>query len=82
MSKTHTIVIADDRLWKSVISDIVTFAMILAVIGIGVVLDSSAMQWTGALMLWCIAIGRAFGHKNKTIAEAREYLDNLEKSDD
>jgi len=77
---TH-IVIVDDRLWMSAGRDAVSFAVFFAMVGLGVFLQSSAMQWVGAMLwfLWIISKAASVEKRfKKTIPEARAYLDMLE----
>lgn len=52
-------------------------------IGIGIAVDSSAMQWTGFVFGILLMLGLAAADVKKTtfktIAEAKAYLDTLEK---
>ena len=75
------IMLVDDRLFKSLLSDACTVISFVAMIGIGVLLESSAMQWVGALMWMMAVIGKAALISSKqryTISEARSELDKLE----
>jgi putative effector of murein hydrolase LrgA (UPF0299 family) len=58
---------------------------ITAIIGIGVVLDSRAMEWIGFIIVMIAGIGIVVNAVNKdsnlTIAEARLRLDDLEKKE-
>lgn len=65
---------------ESVAKDIVTFGMLLLVVGIGIWLDSWVLQIVGAVF-WIIGITIKFTVKPRTIAEARVYLDELEKNE-
>lgn len=53
-----------------------------AVIGVGVAVDSAAMQWAGFLMLMLIGLGSGIAKASKneglTIDEARARLDEIE----
>lgn len=79
---TNVIVIRE-TLAKSLVRDAGTLGLFVSLIGIGIALDSSAMQWTGATVGFLTIIGRASGiRKELTIQQAREYLDNLEAGHD
>jgi len=58
-------------------------SVFLALIGVGVAVDSQAMQWAGFVFSWIIVFLLAILLNDKTdkisIAEARKYLDKLEK---
>lgn len=64
--------------WKADMSSVVGF---VALIGIGVVLDSTAMQWVGAILGFITFMGR-FNRMMKdnrlTIEQARKRLDEIE----
>jgi hypothetical protein len=82
--KTKMIAIVDDRLWKSVLSDITTVSSLFFIVGMGLVLDSSALQWIGALMwiVWCIArMSKTTRESRMTIQQAREFIDALERGE-
>lgn len=61
--------------------DASTFALFACLIGVGVVLDSSAMQWTGAMIGFITVFARAASSRSEsmTISEARAFLDALEE---
>ncbi|MDO5614447.1 MAG: hypothetical protein Q4G14_14545 [Paracoccus sp. (in: a-proteobacteria)] len=56
------VLILRESLRASIISDVVTYLMIVLVIGTGVVLQSDAMQWLGFLMLVTAFLGRSMGN--------------------
>ena len=68
--------------WKeSVAGQVGTFITFVAMIGLGVYLESAAMQWVGALLFFFIMFGRMVNTAKRyrmTIARARERLDELE----
>ena len=74
------ILVVDDRLWKSVSRDIVSIVTLFAMVGVGYVLGSVALQWIGGLIwiLWIIARVDA-QRKKMTISQARKRLDELER---
>ena len=77
-TKTQIIVIHETVL-QSWARDIGTFAMFFALIGIGWLINSSAMQWAGAIIAFIAIVQRASGKVERlTIAGAREKLDELE----
>lgn len=80
MSKHEIIIIHETPLqsWKRDASSVTGF---VALIGIGWLLDSSAMQWVGAILGFLFIIGAAFklGRDNRmTVEEARKRLDEIE----
>lgn len=56
-----------------------TFVLVLATIGIGVWLDSSPMEWVGAIMFWVVLSARAANRKsnNKAFDHPQELADYL-----
>ena len=81
MSKEAPVVIIHETTLKSWLRDASTFALFASLIGLGIILNSGAMQWMGAIIAFLTIGGKASGlHKKnrKTIAEARQFLDDLE----
>lgn len=75
------ITITDDRLWKSVVSDVFSFVTLMAMVGVGWFVDSSALQWIGGI-IWCIWLMARLSQSKKkfmSVTLAREYLDKLER---
>ncbi len=57
-----------------------TVAVFVTLIGIGRLIDSSAMQWMGAIIAFITIWQRALGKVQRlTIAAAREKLDEMER---
>lgn len=81
MSKSPEVVIIHETVAKSWLRDLSTFTLFAALIGLGVLLDSGAMQWMGAIIAFITIVARASGthrRSRKTIAQARQFLDELE----
>lgn len=75
--ETHVIVLHETVL-QSWARDAGSFAIIVGTIGVGVALDSSAMQWVGAVCAFLALIGRASGKtKRLTKYEAIDYINSL-----
>jgi hypothetical protein len=77
------IAIIDDRLSKSVPRDLFSLATMAAMVGFGVLLNSNAMQWLGAVIWFTWIIGRTskqYKDTHMTIADARKLLDDLESA--
>lgn len=75
------IIIIKQPLLQSIVSDAVTFAMGLALLGVGIAAGSSAMQWVGAIsfFLCALAQGKRLLKDNRfTITQARAKLDEME----
>jgi len=82
MADRKLIVIKDDRMWPSIVSDCFTFVMIASLTLLGWWAGSSALQWIGGLMAIMVVTSRAFGDfykKQFTIETARLELDRLER---
>lgn len=81
MSDRPQIIIIRETVWGSLIRDAGSFAVLVALTGIGVVLSSAAMQWLGAILGFCCLLARtshAANSNRMTIPEARRRLDELE----
>lgn len=75
------VILLHETVFTSLMRDASTFAMFVALIGIGVLLDSSALQWTGAMLGFLAIVARSSkvqSDARMTIRQAREYLDKLE----
>lgn len=80
MSKSEIIVIRESTS-ESIIRDCVSAGTLIGLIGVGVVLDSQAMQWVAGIMwmLWMLARGLRIMKDNRfTIEKARLRLDEIE----
>lgn len=82
MSKDKVpVIIVHESIANSWATDASTFAMFLALIGIGWALGSDAMQWVGGIIGFIMVASRAADKKTSrrfTIAEARAELDKIE----
>ena len=80
MSKPE-IIILHETVLQSWLIDASTLAMFVALIGIGVFLDSSAMQWLGAIIGFLALTSRANSSKKRmSFDEARKRIDELEST--
>ena len=78
MSKQDIIVVRESPM-ESLVSDAGTLVMFFAMIGLGVWLESAAMQWTGAVVFFIGIIGMAEVRlTSMTIDQARAKLDEIE----
>lgn len=82
-NKNHILIIYETRK-DSIISDLFTFGSLTAVVGIGVLLNSTALQWIAGLAWVAIMLAAGARKINNfkrcyTIAEARAVLDRLDK---
>jgi len=76
------IIIKDDRFWRSLTTDVVTFGSLIGVVGVGIWLDSWLLQLIGAIF-WIIGLVSRFMDTTKsrfTIEEAREEIERLAKN--
>lgn len=79
----ETVIIVHETIWKSYGRDAGSFAMVAGMIGIGVYLDSSAMQWLGAILAFAAILSSGVAMRNEsrmTVPEARKKLDEIEAS--
>lgn len=72
------IIILHETVLQSWARDASTFALFAALISLGVFLESSAMQWVGAAMAFMVVCARASEIRRLSIAQARQYLDEIE----
>lgn len=78
-TKTEIIVIHETVL-HSWARDAGTFAVFVAFIALGWMVDSAALQWVGAILAFIALFQRASGRVTRlTINEARAKLDEIEK---
>jgi hypothetical protein len=81
MSDLPRVLIISESIARSWARDASTFAMFIGLIGVGWMLDSSAMQWVGAF-IGGLTVLRGSNDLRKeltfTIPEARVELDRLE----
>lgn len=74
------IILVHETALQSWLRDAGTFALFVALIGIGIVANSAAMQWIGAIMAFITSIIRSSGKVERlSIAEARAKLDAIEE---
>lgn len=80
MAEKTTVIIIHETILQSWGRDLGAFALFLSLIGLGWLIDSSAMQWVGAIIAFIALFQRASGKVQKlSIADAREKLDALER---
>lgn len=74
-----TVIMVHETTLQSWARDAGTLALFAALIGIGIVADSAAMQWAGAIIAFITTCVRASGKVERlSIDEARAKLDELE----
>lgn len=76
MSENHDwIVLSKAPLLKLLTRSVITLMTVVGIIGVGLYLQSEAMQWAGFVLLIFIAIGNGINPpKNKTPQQAADYL--------
>ena len=47
---TTQVVMVREGFWRSLASDAMSFGTLLAMVGVGVLIDSAAMQWVGGII--------------------------------
>lgn len=80
MSRPKLIIIKEGIV-GSIVTDLVSAGTLLGLIGIGMWLDSAALQWFGGALAMLHILGRAshIGTRFNSVTAAREYLATLEK---
>ncbi|MND62680.1 hypothetical protein D3C80_539710 [compost metagenome] len=80
-AKPQQVIIIHETVLNSWMRDASTFALFLALIGIGILLQSVALQWVGAIIGFIVVGTRAsMIRKCFTIPDARKRLDEMEAS--
>lgn len=79
VTKPEVIIVHETTL-QSYLVDSSTFVMFAALIGLGVYLDSSAMQWIGAIIGFFTIAAKSNRHNRMTFDQARKRIDELEAS--
>lgn len=80
---SEKVVIIRESTAESWAKDSFTFLMLTGLVGVGWLLDSSALQWVGALMGFatiCVVASGARARRTFDIAGARKRLDELERA--
>lgn len=80
MSKQKVrVIVLHETPFRSWARDASTFALFVALILVGVALDSEAMQWAGAIIAFLAVLSRARGKAvHMSIPEARAFIDEIE----
>lgn len=86
MTEKIEIIIIDKGEFKDRVgASLISCALLLGCVGVGVAVGSAALQWIGGLVwvFWFIGEGRRMLGENqrKTIQEARAHLDRLEAAE-
>lgn len=73
------VIIVREGVVQSLIKDAGTFLMAVALIGIGAMFASTAMQWVGAVVFFTSVIALSVRDRvTMTVPEARKRLDEIE----
>jgi hypothetical protein len=75
--KSPDVILVVESVKQSIIKDTFTFVMVTSLIGIGVFLESTAMQWFGAFMAMVGILGAIKKYSQKqtmTPQQAADYL--------
>ena len=83
MSERQVILIRE-TLAESIVSNAITFGTVAGLIGLGVWLESGAMQWFGALMAMFSIFARTTGRvraATMSTSEARAFIDRIERGE-
>ncbi len=84
MNKQYVVKVVSEKWWQSILSDVSTFALALGLIGVGVWLQSNAMQWLGVIIFFVTTSVKASNLVKKfdTKKAAKDYIDTLEGIND
>lgn len=81
INKRPEVILLHETTGQSWLRDASSVAGFVALIGIGVLLDSTALEWVGAIIGFAVIAGRmsrVIKDNRMTIPEARKRLDELE----
>ena len=81
MADSREVIVVVKNWPDTILHDLASVATFVVMIGTGVYLESTAMQWIGGLMwlLWVVSFASIVAKKGRmTIAQARKRLDELE----
>lgn len=81
MKKEKEIVFVYETFLQSVAADIVTFIMAVSLIGVGVYLESTAMQWMAFVIFFTFMIS-VTTKKRMSREDAIEFLKNLKQENE
>ncbi|WP_028753685.1 hypothetical protein [Rhizobium leucaenae] len=71
------IIILHETVLQSYLVDSSTFLLFAALIGLGIYLDSAAMQWIGGILGMLTVCDRSMRHSRMTVEQARKRLDEI-----
>ena len=68
------VMLLHETVWQSVARDITSAVMVVGLIGSGVWVGSTAMQWLGFILFWLVLLVRANSKIRYTPQQAADYL--------
>ena len=71
------LIVGPEPIWKSIVRDTYSAAMIFTVIGVGVYLESSAMQWVGFIMAFILLFGASGRLAKADTYEGQDAIDRV-----
>ncbi len=74
------VILIKESFWPSVAKDTYSIGVLLAAVGLGVWIDSSALQWVAGIIwiFWVFARANRYGKDcTYSISEARKKLDQI-----
>ena len=81
MSRAAEVIVVHESVLASYLKDIASVGSLTAAVGLGIWLDSAALQWVAGL-LWIVMIlsasFKSTNDKRMTVADARKRLDEIE----
>jgi hypothetical protein len=81
MTKQTEIIVVHESVLASYLKDLASVGSLMAAVGLGIWLDSAALQWVAGL-LWIVMIllasFKSTNDKRMTLADARKRLDEIE----
>lgn len=78
---TMQVIVLKEPLGLSIVRDLVSTACLIGAVGLGVWIDSAALQWVAGIvwLLWLPVKAMALlGNSKMTIEQARKKLDEIE----
>jgi hypothetical protein len=75
--QNRTIIVVHESITESLVKDAYTCVALVASVGVGVYVDSQALQWIGGL-LFMLTVAMSATKQRYTIDGARKRLDELE----
>lgn len=80
MTRKTQVIIIRETIWESMISDGFTFLMVLALVGVGIMVNSIALQFIGVIIALFLGLTMFMSQDDKmTIEQARAKLDEIER---